>query len=127
PRRVVRDHSRRPAALLAPAARAGEVRVRIVQRPYAEADRRALVEAGVHPLLARIYAARRIRTSAELKYETAALLPPSLLKGIDGAARLLADAIQSGKRLLIVADYDADGATACAVGVVVGDDQESLA
>jgi single-stranded-DNA-specific exonuclease len=91
--------------------------VRIVQRPYAEADRRALVEAGVHPLLARIYAARRIRTSAELKYETAALLPPSLLKGIDGAARLLADAIQSGKRLLIVADYDADGATACAVGI----------
>src|SRR6185312_16546840 len=55
--------------------------------------------------------------SAELKYETAALLPPSLLKGIDGAARLLADAIQSGKRLLIVADYDADGATACAVGI----------
>jgi single-stranded-DNA-specific exonuclease len=91
--------------------------VRIVQRPYAEADRRALVEAGVHPLLARIYAARRIRTSAELKYETAALLPPFLLKGIDGAARLLADAIQSGKRLLIVADYDADGATACAVGI----------
>jgi single-stranded-DNA-specific exonuclease len=91
--------------------------VRIVQRPYAEADRCALVEAGVHPLLARIYAARRIRTSAELKYETAALLPPSLLKGIDGAARLLADAIQSGKRLLIVADYDADGATACAVGI----------
>ena len=91
--------------------------MRIVQRPYAEADRRALVEAGVHPLLARIYAARRIRTSAELKYETAALLPPSLLKGIDGAARLLADAIQSGKRLLIVADYDADGATACAVGI----------
>ena len=91
--------------------------MRIVQRPYAEADRRALVEAGVHPLLARIYAARRIRTSAELKYETAALLPPFLLKGIDGAARLLADAIQSGKRLLIVADYDADGATACAVGI----------
>ncbi|HEY7239381.1 MAG TPA: DHH family phosphoesterase, partial [Burkholderiales bacterium] len=91
--------------------------MRIVQRAYAEADRSALVDAGVHPLLARIYAGRRIRTSAELKYETAALHPPSLLKGIDAAAQLLADAIQSGKRLLIVADYDADGATACAVGV----------
>jgi len=91
--------------------------MRIVQRTYAEADHRTLVEAGVHPLLARIYAARRIRSSAELRYEVSALLPPSLLKGVEQAARLLADAIQSGKRLLIVADYDADGATACAVGM----------
>jgi len=91
--------------------------VRIVARTFAEADRYALVEAGVHPLLARIYAARRIRSSAELRYDASALLPPSLLKGIDDAAQLLADAIQSGKRLLIVADYDADGATACAVGI----------
>jgi len=91
--------------------------MRIVARTYAESDRYALVEAGVHPLLARIYAARRIRSSAELKYEVSALLSPFLLKGIDDAARLLADAIQSGKRLLIVADYDADGATACAVGI----------
>ena len=91
--------------------------MRIVQRTYAEADHRTLVEAGVHPLLARIYAARRIRSSAELRYEVSALLPPSLLKGVEQAARLLADAIQCGKRLLIVADYDADGATACAVGM----------
>ena len=91
--------------------------MRIVARTFAEADRYALVEAGVHPLLARIYAARRIRSSAELRYDASALLPPSLLKGIDDAAQLLADAIQSGKRLLIVADYDADGATACAVGI----------
>ena len=91
--------------------------MRIVARAYAESDRRALVEAGVHPLLARIYAARRIRSGAELRYEASALLLPSLLKGIDDAAQLLADAIQSGKRLLIVADYDADGATACAVGL----------
>jgi single-stranded-DNA-specific exonuclease len=91
--------------------------VRIVARTYAESDRYALVEAGVHPLLARIYAARRIRSSAELKYEAAGLLPPELLKNASEAACLLADAIQSGKRLLIVADYDADGATACAVGI----------
>jgi single-stranded-DNA-specific exonuclease len=91
--------------------------VRIVARAYAESDCRALVEAGVHPLLARIYAARRIRSGAELRYEASALLLPSLLKGIDDAAQLLADAIQSGQRLLIVADYDADGATACAVGL----------
>jgi single-stranded-DNA-specific exonuclease len=91
--------------------------VRIVERTYAEADRRTLLEAGVHPVLARVYAGRRIRTSAELKYDASTLLPPALLKNVEEAARLLADAIQSGKRMLIVADYDADGATACAVGL----------
>src|SRR6185503_4315306 len=69
PRRFFRDHPRRPAALLAPAEGAGEIRMKIVERPYLEADRRALLEAGMHPVLARIYAGRRIRTSAELNYE----------------------------------------------------------
>ena len=91
--------------------------MRIVERPFAEADRRALMEAGVHPVLARIYAARRIRSATELKYEAADLVAPTLLKSIHGAAALLADAIQANKKLLIVADYDADGATACAVGI----------
>jgi len=91
--------------------------VRIVERAFAEADRRALLEAGVHPVLARIYAGRRIRTGSELSYEASALLAPNLLKNIEPAACLLADAIAAGKRMLIVADYDADGATACAVGL----------
>ena len=90
---------------------------RIVERPVSEQARHALLTAGIHPLLARIYAARRIRSSAELEYAPAQLLAPGLLKGMTGAVRLLADAIQSGKRLLIIADYDADGATACAVGM----------
>jgi single-stranded-DNA-specific exonuclease len=91
--------------------------VKIVERPYSEADRRSLLESGVHPVLARVYAARRIRSATELKYEPAGLLAPKFMKSIQAAAALLADAIQSGKRMLIVADYDADGATACAVGV----------
>jgi single-stranded-DNA-specific exonuclease len=91
--------------------------MKIVERAYAEADRRALMEAGVHPLLARIYAARRIRTAVELKYESTGLLSPALLKSIHEAAALLADAVEQKKRLLIVADYDADGATACALGL----------
>lgn len=91
--------------------------MKIVERPYAEADRRSLLEAGVHPLLARIYAGRRIRNAAELRYESSSLLSPALLKNIEGAAQLLADCVQSGRRMLVVADYDADGATACAVGV----------
>ncbi len=91
--------------------------MKIIERPYADADRRALMEAGVHPVLARIYAARRIRSAMELTYETSSLLRPDLLKGAREAAALLADAIEQNKRLLIVADYDADGATACAVGL----------
>ncbi len=71
----------------------------------------------MHPVLARVYAGRNIRSAAELDYGLGGLIAPDGLKGIDAAARLLADAIQHGKRLLIIADYDADGATACAVGV----------
>jgi len=91
--------------------------MKIVERTYSEADRRALLEAGVHPLLARIFAARRIASADELRYEAASLLHPNLLKNAEHAAQLLADAIARQKRLLIVADYDADGATACAVGM----------
>jgi len=91
--------------------------VRITERQFSERDRSALLQAGVHPLLARLFAARRIRSASELRYEPAQLVEPRLMKGIGDAARLLADAIQAGKRLLIVADYDADGATACAVGM----------
>jgi single-stranded-DNA-specific exonuclease len=91
--------------------------MKIVERPYLEKDRRTLMEGGVHPVLARIYAARRIRSAQELEYDSARLTPPGEMKCIEQAARLLADAIAAGKRMLIIADYDADGATACAVGI----------
>ena len=91
--------------------------MKIVERPFAEADRRALLEAGMHPLLARLYAARRIHSADELDYGPARLLAPGLMKSIEAAAVLLADAIAAGKRMMIIADYDADGATACAVGL----------
>jgi len=91
--------------------------MRLVERPFDERDRRALVNAGVHPVLARIYAARRIRSASELDDDVQRLLPPASLARCEEAAALLADSIAAGKRLLIVADYDADGATACAVGV----------
>jgi single-stranded-DNA-specific exonuclease len=91
--------------------------MKLVERRYTERDRQALVAAGVHPLLARLYAARRIASASELRYEPATLHPPGLLKNLEQGARLLADAIAAKKRLLIVADYDADGATACAVGM----------
>jgi len=90
--------------------------LKIIERTYRENDRRALLDAGMHPLLAKIYAGRSIRSAAELAYSPGGLLAPTLM-GIEQAAALLADAIQAGKRLLIIADYDADGATACAVGM----------
>ena len=91
--------------------------MKIVERPFLEGDRRALLEAGVHPVLARVYAGRRIRSAGELAYAPGALLAPRFMKSIHQAAALLADAIEARKRMLIVADYDADGATACAVGL----------
>jgi single-stranded-DNA-specific exonuclease len=91
--------------------------MKIVERAYVEKDLRALIAGGMHPVLARVYAGRQIRSASELDYDLAGLLPPDTLMGINAAARLLADAIAQGKRLLIVADYDADGATACAVGM----------
>ena len=77
----------------------------------------ALAEGGVDPVLARIFAARGVRSPAELDYGLAALPPWSALRGIDAAAQRLHRAIAARERILIVADYDADGATACAVGV----------
>jgi single-stranded-DNA-specific exonuclease len=76
-----------------------------------------LEQQGLHPLLARIYAARGIQTRSELDYELKYLLAPSLLTNTPQAAILLADAIEAEARILIVADYDCDGATACAVSV----------
>ncbi len=77
----------------------------------------ALEQAGVHPLLAQLYAARGVQTPLELDDALAHLLPPSELLGSAAAATLLADAIAADLRLCIVADYDCDGATACAVAV----------
>lgn len=76
-----------------------------------------LAQQGLHPLLARLYAARGIKTRSELDYELKSLLPPALLTHATDAAVLLADAIEAQARILIVADYDCDGATACAVGI----------
>jgi single-stranded-DNA-specific exonuclease len=89
----------------------------IVTRACCPVATAALSAAGIHPLLARIYAARGVREQAELNYRLDALLPLDALTQAGAMAAILADAIEAGRRLLIVADYDADGATACAVGL----------
>ena len=90
---------------------------RIQPRAIPPRSMQRLIDAGTHPLLARIYAARGISRREELDYSLKALIPPAALKGAHEAATLLADAIEAGARMVIVADYDCDGATACAVGV----------
>ena len=77
----------------------------------------ALEQSGIHPLLARLYAARGVQAPDELDDALGKLLPPGALRGAQEAARLLADALAADRRLCIVADYDCDGATACAVAV----------
>ncbi len=77
----------------------------------------ALEQAGVHPLLARMFAARGMRSADDLDDALARLLPPTDLLGTQAAARMLADAIAKQQRMCVVADYDCDGATACAVAL----------
>ena len=91
--------------------------MRIVARPCPRAPLQSLLGAGLHPLLARLYAARNVRSAQELDLDASRLVPPAELLHCARAAQLLADAIAARKKLLIIADYDADGATACALGV----------
>ena len=76
-----------------------------------------LEQQGLHPLLARLYASRGITDKSELDYELKSLLPPTALTHASVAASILADANEAEARLLIIGDYDCDGATACAVGI----------
>jgi len=89
----------------------------IVARAVEEAAFASLLAGGCDPRLARIFAARGIVSHDELATTLKALAAPEGLAHVDDAARILAEAIAAGERILIVADYDADGATACAVGV----------
>ena len=84
--------------------------------------RRASVEGGqwdeqTLPLLRRIYAARGALSPEQAQPKLAQLHAPELLGGMPAAVELLAAAIAGGKRILVVGDFDCDGATACAVGV----------
>lgn len=89
----------------------------IIHRSYPIPTADHLQQAGFSPLLARIYAARGIAQVEQLDTDLKRLLPFNLLKQVESMGKFLADAIAAQKKLLIVADYDADGATACAVGL----------
>ena len=71
----------------------------------------------IHPVLKRIYASRNIKSSEDLDYSLGSLIPYEELGGIDDAVILLQEMITQKKRILIVADFDADGATSCALAI----------
>jgi single-stranded-DNA-specific exonuclease len=79
----------------------------------------ALQSTSLPPILKQVYANRGIRHPEELVLNLNQLIPPHSLKGIQEAADLLADAIEGEGRVLIVGDFDADGATSCAMAVSV--------
>lgn len=89
----------------------------IVTRSAPPAIVERLIEANVPPLLARLYAARGITAASELQCSLSGLAPPEGMRNLNRMAQFLTDAIARQERLLIIADYDADGATACAVGM----------
>ncbi|NEX61778.1 single-stranded-DNA-specific exonuclease RecJ [Noviherbaspirillum galbum] len=90
---------------------------RITTRQFSFRAAEMLRQQGIHPVLARLYAARGLADASELSSELNALIAPAQLKHIDAAAVFLADAIDARRKLVIVADYDCDGATACAVAL----------
>ncbi|HLF23944.1 MAG TPA: single-stranded-DNA-specific exonuclease RecJ, partial [Burkholderiales bacterium] len=65
----------------------------------------------IHPVLRRAYRARQVYSAQDLDRSADRLLAPSQLKGIEAAAALLAEALERRRRILVVADFDADGAT----------------
>ena len=89
-----------------------------IRRRYADISS-ALQNAALPEVLKRVYASRGITDPGELALDLNQLLPPTSFKGVADAAELLADAIEGEARVLIVGDFDADGATSCAMAVSV--------
>lgn len=87
------------------------------ERVVPEAAHQSLIDDGVHPLLAKLYASRGVTSVTDIGGKLGDLIRPTCLKGIEHAAQLLADALENNQKILIVGDYDCDGATATAVGI----------
>lgn len=91
--------------------------MQIKQRHIDKSVEARLVEDGVNPLLARLYAARGVTAKHQLETSLSGIVPPDQLTNNTQMAKLLADAIAANKRMLIIGDYDADGATATTVAM----------
>ena len=92
--------------------------MQLVERKKNSSVQSHLIENGIHPILASLWASRGIDSFAQTSLELKHLIPPSELTHCVAAAHFLADAFAQKKNILIIADYDCDGATACAVGIL---------
>lgn len=90
---------------------------KVVQRTVQPQVELHLQAAGVSPLMSRLLAARGITEAVQLSANLSNLIPPQTLMHNPTMAKLLADAIAANKKILVIGDYDADGATATAVVV----------
>lgn len=90
---------------------------RSIRRREVRADALAALPSDWHPVLRRVYAARQVTTAAELEYGLGGLPAPDTLGGAGAAAARIAETLMAGGRILVVGDFDADGATSCAVMV----------
>ena len=90
--------------------------MRIIQRELSANEQ--MLPADYHPVLRRAYAARGIASARELDRSLNALLPVDLLGGLTDAVALLARALRQQQHILIIGDFDCDGATSCALAVL---------
>ena len=88
---------------------------KVIRRNPTEAPGNFLTD--LHPVLRRIYLARHVSSVQELERSLDRLISPFELKGIEQAINRLSEALEQQQRILIVADFDADGATSCALAV----------
>lgn len=91
--------------------------MQIKARQFSESTVDAMTAVGINPLLARLYAARGVETHSELEISLSQIIPPERLTNNRHMAQLLAEAIIANKKMLVIGDYDADGATATAVAI----------
>ena len=90
---------------------------RLTVRAYSVRESERLAQQGLHPVMARLMVARGLNSPDQWASEISGLIPPNQLSHVEQAAIFLADAIEAKKNLTVVADYDCDGATACAVAL----------
>jgi single-stranded-DNA-specific exonuclease len=92
--------------------------MQLVERNTANGAAEKLIARGIHPILAKLWVSRGIQSFEQSSLELKHLIPPQALKNCPAVATYLANALASHKNILIIADYDCDGATACAVGLL---------
>lgn len=92
--------------------------MKLINKKINEAIKQQLIDAGRHPLVAQILAARKITSSQDVEYPIELLLSPDELLNCNEAANFLSHAIRDQKKITIVGDYDADGASGSSVAIL---------